>query len=69
MENIVGHPPQPQQGQLICMERGLLIWKIQRERLTINIVIWHSTQLVWNRPRSSTCGKAPAHLENSKREN
>ena len=50
------------------LERGQLIGKIQKERLTINIVGWHFSQLVWNRPSSRTCGKAPAHLENSKRE-
>ena len=50
------------------LERGQLIWKIQIERLTINIVGWHFSQLVWNRPSSSTCGKAPAHPEKSKRQ-
>ena len=48
------------------LERGQLIWKIQKERLTITIVGRHFSQLVWNRPSSSTCGKAPAHLERSK---
>ena len=32
------------------LERGQLIWKIQKERLTINIVGWHFSQLEWNRP-------------------
>ena len=32
-ENIVGQPPQPARRQ-----QGQLIWKIQKERLTINIV-------------------------------
>ena len=50
------------------LERGQLIGKIQKERSTMNIVGWHFSQLVWNRPSSSTCGKAPAHLEKSKRE-
>ena len=70
MENIVGKPPQParrQQGQL-TWTGAPLIGKIQKERLTINIVGWNFSQLVWNRPSSSTCGKAPAHLEKSKRE-
>ena len=82
MENIVGQPPQParrQQGQLIWkeasssgkrpahLERGQVIWKIQKERLTINIVGWRFSQLVRSRPSSSTCGKAPAHREKSKR--
>ena len=48
------------------LERGQVIWKIQKERLTINIVGWHFSQLVWNRPSASTCGKAPAQRENSK---
>ena len=40
MENIVGPPPQPacwQQGPA-HLERGQVIWKIQKERLKINIV-------------------------------
>ena len=45
----------------------MLIWKTETERLTINIVGWHFSQLVWNRPSSSR-GKAPGHLEKSKRE-
>ena len=49
-------------------ERGQLIWKIQKERLTITIVVWHFSQLVLNRNSSSTCGKAPSHMERSKRE-
>ena len=50
------------------LERGQLIWKIQKDILTINIVGWHFSQLVWNRPSSSTRLKAPAHLEESKGE-
>ena len=50
------------------LERGQLIWKIQKERLTITIVGCHFSQLVWNMPSSSTCGRAPAHLERGKRE-
>ena len=45
---------------LIC------IWKTQTERLTINIMGWLFPLLVWDTPRSSTCGKGPTHLENSK---
>ena len=63
MENIVGQPLRPARWQ-----QGQLIWKILKERLTINIVGWHFSQLVWNRPSPSTCVKAPAHLEKTKRE-
>ena len=67
MENIVCKPHQPARRQTgpTRPEKGQLIWKIQKERLTINIVRWHFSQLVWNRPSSSMCGKAPAHLEMS----
>ena len=70
IENMVDQPPQlarRQQGK-IYRQGGQVIWKIQKGRLTINIVNWHFSQLVWNRPCSSACGKAPAHLKNSKRE-
>ena len=70
VENIVDQPPQPARRQL-----GQLIWKgpthlesaskTQTEKLTINIVGWHFSQLVWNRP-SSLLGTG--HLEKSKRE-
>ena len=42
------------------------IWKTQTERLTINIMGWLFPVLVWDTPSSSTCGKGPTHLENSK---
>ena len=41
IENIVGRPPHPARQQ-----QGQLIWKIQKKRLTINIVGWHFSQLV-----------------------
>ena len=44
----------------------ILIWKIQTEWLTINITGWLFPLLVWGTPSSSTCGKGPTHLENSK---
>ena len=47
----------------VYLERGQVIWKIQKERLAVTIVGRHFSQLVWNRPSSSTCGKAPAHWE------
>ena len=46
--NIVGKPPQQARQQ-----QGQLIWKIQKERLTITIVGWHFSQLVY--------GAGPAH--------
>ena len=69
MENIVGQA----HNQLVgnrdnSSGKGQLIWKIHKERLEINIVGWLFPLLVWNRPSSSTCEKAPAHLEKSKRE-
>ena len=42
------------------------IWKTQTERLTINIASWLFPLLVWDMPCSSTCGKGPTYLENSK---
>ena len=70
MENIEGQPSSTSSSatRLTRLERGQLKWKIQKERLTINLVGWHFSQLVWNRPSSLTCGKAPAHPEKSKRE-
>ena len=54
------------------LEIDQLICKNKKERLTINIMGWLSppTRLgpAKTRPSSSTCGKGPAHLENSKRE-
>ena len=44
----------------------VLIWKTQTERLTINIMAWLFPLLAWDTPGSSTCGKVPTHLENSK---
>ena len=49
------------------LERGQIIGKIQKEIITINFVGWHFSQLVWKRCSWSTCGKAPAHLEKSKK--
>ena len=50
------------------LEKGQLIWKIQKEILTITIMGWHFSQLVWNMPSSTMCKKAPAHMERNKRE-
>ena len=62
MENIVGQPI-----NLVVRNRAYSAGKKKKKkRLILNIVCWIFSQLVWNRPSSS--GKAPAHLEKSKRE-
>ena len=64
MENIVGRPL----NQLIG-NRANSSGKKKNERLIINIMgAGTYPLLIWNRPSSSSCGKGPAHLENSKRE-
>ena len=66
MENIVASSSSSWATTPTHLEKGQLIWKIQKERLTINIVVWHFSRLVWNSPSSSMCGKASAHPEKSK---
>ena len=61
MKNIVGQ----NLNQLICKWTTHL--ENIKKRLTVNIVGWFFHELIWNRPSSSS-GKAPAHLENSERE-
>ena len=46
------------------LERGQLIFKMQKKTLTINIVGWLFSRLVWNRP--STSGNMLAHWHKTK---
>ena len=68
MENILGQPLNQLVGNRANSsgEGPTDLQKNKTERLTINIMGWLFPLLVWNRPSLSSCGKGPAHLENSK---